>query len=260
MSDYLIDKLLPTRRVHLLAGASNVGKSRWVLPTMVDWSKGKPIMGLPSHPVPWAYVSGDRLLVEAQDTITSLGLSLGDVPIIPAFGQDNKTWLQVLLEASKMNVQFLVWEGFGDLVPDPQRRMQVRDFLGHISACCNQPTSYTPSGMTILGIMESPKMKPYERYKNPRERVSGVASWGYHTSTVILIEAGKVENPADPSRILYASLKNAPSFTALGEFNRSGHLAFGEPELIEIMSEGDIDAELKRIKTFMEQEKGRKTS
>jgi hypothetical protein len=88
--------------------------------------------------------------------------------------------------------------------------------------------------------------------------VSGVASWGYHTSTVILIEAGKVENPADPSRVLYASLKNAASFTALGSFDRHGHLTFGEPELVTVMTEEDIDAELKRLKHFMGQEKARK--
>src|SRR5437899_3146178 len=107
MPDFLIQDVFPSRRVHLIGGASNVGKTRWVLPTMVDWSNSKPIMGFPSYPVPWAYVSGDRLLVEAQETIKSLGLSLDDVPTIPAFGPHNKTCQQVLAEAAKLGIQAL---------------------------------------------------------------------------------------------------------------------------------------------------------
>ena len=259
MSDFLIQDVFPSRRVHLIGGASNVGKTRWILPTMVDWSKGKPIMGFKSFPVPWAYVSGDRLLIEAQETIKGLGINLADIPIIPAFGQHNKTCPQVLVEAAKMGIQMLVWEGFGDLPPDPQRRMQIREFLGKVSAYCTESKDF-PNGLTVVGIMETPKMKPYERYRNPRERISGAASWGYHTSSVIMIEAGKVENPADPSRILYASLKNAPSFTSLGMFTRDGHLSFGLPEIIEVMTDEDVDAELRRMKDFINKECRPKTS
>lgn len=246
MSDFLIQDVFPTHRIHLVGGASNVGKTRWILPTMVAWSKGEPIMGFSSHPRPWAYVSGDRLLEEAQASIKGLRLNPSDIPIIPAFGQHNKTFLQVLAQAASMGVEVLVWEGFGDLAPDPQRRMQVRDFLGHASACCTDSKSF-PNGLTIIGIMESPKMKPYERYKNPRERISGVASWGYHTSSVIVIEPSNLNNHADPGRVLHASLKNAPSFSALGKFD-SGVLKFGLPEIIEIYDDQDVEEELERIK------------
>lgn len=231
MSDFLIDSLLPTKRVHLLGGTSNIGKSRWLLPTLVGWSGGKSVMGFSSHPVPWAYVSGDRLLVEAQDTIRSLGIPLESIPIIPAFGQHNKTWIQVLEVASKMNLGLLAWEGFGDLVPPPGLKNQVREFLSAMSAhCCGERSSF-PNGLTIIGVMESPKMKPSERYKSPRERISGVASWGYHTSSVMLIEAADPENVSDPRRVFHASLKNASSFTAQGEFDSSGHIRFGLPDI-----------------------------
>jgi hypothetical protein len=149
-----------------------------------------------------------------------------------------------------MGVQVLVWEGFGDYPRDPQRKAQVREFLGHVSAVCAACSDF-PQGLTILGIMETPKMRPSERYKNPRERISGAASWGYHTSSILMVEAAKVEDPANPSRILYASLKNASSFTSLGTFTRDGHLSFGLPELVEVMTEEDVDAELRRMKDFI---------
>lgn len=251
MSDFIIKDVFPSRRVHLLGGASNVGKTRWILPTMVEWSKGHPIMGFQSFPKPWAYVSGDRLLIEAQETIKGLGLDLRDIPIIPAFGDKNKSWGAVLGDAADMKVEVLVWEGFGDLAPDPQRKAQVREFLGRISAYCVGGEKHFPNGLTIIGIMETPKMKPQERYRNPRERISGAASWGYHTSTVLLMEAGKVENPADPSRILYASLKNAASFTSLGTFDKTGNITFGFPDLVEVATDDDVEAEIDRIRKSM---------
>jgi hypothetical protein len=254
MPDFIIDSLFPSRRIHLIGGASNVGKTRWILPTMVAWASGKPIMGFRSHPAPWAYVSGDRLLIEALETIKGLALPLNEIQIIPAFGGHNKTWPQVLAEAAKLKVSVLVWEGFGDLVRDPQRRPQVREFLGSISACCAESIEF-PNGLTILGIMETPKMRPKDRYQSPRERISGAASWGYHTSSVLMLEATKPEDPSNPSRILFASLKNAPSFTSLGTFTTSGHIAFGLPELVEVMSEQDIDTEIARMKAFLNPQK-----
>jgi len=200
---------------------------------MVAWAAGRPLLGFTSHPCPWAYVSGDRLLVEAQDTIETMRLSLSDIPIIPAFGQDNKRWQAVIEEAAKMKVGLLVWEGFGDLAPHPACRPQVREFLSQISACC-QPTDEFPKGLTILGVMESPKLKPAERYRDPRQRISGVASWGYHTSTVMLIESPDPSDIANPERLLYASIKNAPSFSTVGRFDGHGHLHFEPPDSFEL--------------------------
>ncbi len=204
-------------------------------------------MGFASHPVPWAYVSGDRLLIEAQDTIKGLGLPLDEIKIIPAFGKDNKNWRETLIAASALGIGLLVWEGFGDLVPPPGMKHQVREFLSSVSACCCEVTSDFPSGLTIIGIMESPKMKPAERYSSPRERISGVASWGYHTSTVMLIEAGNPMDVSDSSRVFHGSLKNASSFVSQGKFTSNGQLIFGPPNPTQPQTIEEMEAELAKV-------------
>jgi hypothetical protein len=225
---YLIDHILPTRRVSLLGGSSNVGKTRWTLPAFRDWAEGKPVLGFHSNPVPWSYVSGDRLLIEAEDSINSLGIDPKVFNIIPAYGEHNKTWIQVIEAAEKKKVQFLLWEGFTDFCPPPGQRHQVREFLSSVSACC-QPSKEFPDGLTILGIVESPKLKPNERYKDPRQRISGAAAWGYHSSSVFLIERFKPEDVSNGQRVLYASLKNAPDFDTKGHFEQNGLLHFPPP-------------------------------
>lgn len=229
MPSYLIDQILPTQRVSLVGGISNTGKSRWILPNFINWSRGMPILGLRSFPCKWAYVSGDRLLVEVADTISTMGLNPENIPVIPAFGPHNKTWVQVVTEAGRLGVEFLIWEGFGDLVPHPQHKSQVREFLSHISAVCCTPCKEFPNGLTVLGVVESPKLKPHERYKSARERISGVASWGYHTSTIFLIEPEDPEDLGNPRRVMHCSLKNAPSFYTLGDFDHKGFLFFDSP-------------------------------
>ena len=185
----LIEEVIPPNRVHLLAGLSDAGKTRWVIPAMLQWEAGLNVLGRASHPCPWAYVAGDRTIEEARETIRDMSLDPDAIRIIPAFGKHNKNWVNILLAASALRPQprLLVVEGFGDLC-EGERKFEVREFLSRVIAICQGGTDF-PDGLTILGVMESPKLKPAERYSNPRQRVSGVSAWGYHTSTVLLVEA-----------------------------------------------------------------------
>jgi len=223
----LIDLILPSARVHLIAGNSNAGKTRWIIPTMLQWQAHQPIMGFASHPIPWAYVIGDRLRIEAEDTINSMGIDPSVITMIPAFGPDNKNWRTVMYAAAALKVGVLVWEGFGDFCEGEKKR-DVRDFLSSISAMCHDK-SYPGGCLTILGIMECPKMKPAEKYADPRQRVSGNSSWVYHTSSVFIIESDKPKDLTEPRRNLYASIKNGISFQTVGDFDNFGRLYFQPP-------------------------------
>lgn len=242
MTDYLppqvsclIDEVLPTRRIHLLGGVSDAGKTRWALPTMLDWEAGKSVLGRASYPVPWAYVVGDRTLQEAYDTMNTMGINPDRVRCIPAFGRDNKPYLKVLEDATKMTPppQFLVWEGFQD-VPPGEKKKDVRELLCNISAYCEGDKSF-PNGLTILGIVESPKLKPNERYPNPRQRVSGVSAWGYHSSTILLLEG--VEGDAAllrPDRVLWVCVKNGKRRQLAAAFDSRGRLTMQEAPIIRV--------------------------
>ena len=221
----LIDDVLPTHRVHLLAGVSDAGKTRFVIPAMLDWALGKPVLERPSHPKPWAYVIGDRTQREAADTMNDMGIDIDAIPCIPAFGQDRKTANEILLAAQKMTPQpqLLVWEGFHD-APDGERKKDVQSFLSRMAMNCEDERSF-PKGLTILGICESPKLKPAERYPNPRQRVSGVSAWGFHSSTILLIE--NIENDPSylqPQRIIWICSKIAIRRQVLATFNEKGRL------------------------------------
>ena len=207
MAQCLADDIFPVRRVHLLGGVSDAGKTRFILPLLMQWQAGLPILGRASHPVPWVYVVGDRLVEEAHDTLSDMHIPPASVRIIPAFGQHNKSYTQILLAASVLQPQpqFLVIEGFGDLCGES--RSEVREFLGSIGSYCQGCTEF-PAGLTILGIVESPKQKPYERYANPRQRISGSSAWGYHSSTVILVESEDQECNG-PDRTVWLCMKNS---------------------------------------------------
>lgn len=207
---------LPSNRVHLLGGPSDAGKTRWILPAMISLAK------------PWAYVAGDRSLLDAKDTIRSLKLDEGQINIIPAFGQEERELTQVFMAINSLTPlpEYVVVEGFQILCPDKNRHRIVSKFLGAWERFI-QPSKTNDKGMTVIGVCESPKMKPHERYANPRERISGCATWAYAASTVIIIDC----KPKDwelktKERKMWVCGKNMPRLQFDGEFNTAGYLTF----------------------------------
>lgn len=220
----LIEDILTPNRVHLLGGASDVGKTRWLLPMLMDWEKGRDVLGRKSHPVPWAYISGDRIQLEVHETLTKLGIPIAAVRVIPASGFHHKDWLAAFQAAAELRPvpQLLVVEGFSQMAGD--KRFEVYEFLEDMLAWC-QPSVQFPAGLTILGVVESPKQKPYERYPNPRQRIAGSSLWGYKASTILLIESTK----ADPemltgNRVFYCCPKNAQRRQLNAIFDAQGRL------------------------------------
>lgn len=191
---------------------------------LLEWQAGMPILGFESNPVPWAYVVGDRLLIEAHDTCRAMGIDPTRIPMIGGFGDQNKSARAIMNEAEKMGVGLLVWEGFSDFC-EGDRKKEVREFMSNMAAYCHRKEFFN-SSLTFLGVMESPKLKPSEMYPDPRHRISGVAGWGYHASSVWLIESTDPHDIENPNRKLKCSIKNGPSVEAEGSFNDRGQLTF----------------------------------
>jgi len=216
---FIIDRLLPTNRVHLLAGISSAGKSRFAIPALIMWHACLPVMGLKSWPVPWCVVCGDRPLADAQDTLTSMGLPLSEVPIIPAFGKHNKIFLKVMEEIEDGGYKFVFWEGFDMLVKNPNNPNEVKELLSNMTAYCED-------GLTVLGTVGVAKLKPHEVYQNPRQLVAGSSIWERATSSNLIIVPTNPLDIGDKNRLLYCSLKNSPSFSVTGSFDDKGILVF----------------------------------
>lgn len=221
--EYLIDKIIPANRVHLLAGISSSGKSRWSLPAFIMWNAGMPILGLDSRPVPWCMVCGDRPLSDAHDTLHSIGFDTGDVRIIPAFGQYHRPTYEIMEKIEDYGAKLILWEGFDLLVKNPNNPNEVKELLSKMTAYCE-------GGLTIIGTVGVAKLKPHETYQNPRQLVAGSSVWERATSTNMIIVATHPNDIENGERIMYVCLKNAPSFAVLGDFDTSGILTFADWE------------------------------
>ena len=195
----IVDKILPRRRVHLLCGPSGSGKTRFMLDAMVAWAKGQDFLGYKSFPEPWLYVAADRSGEEVKAAINALTLAGEDVPVMPAYaiGTDTLDWERVFNAILGTGRKVIVWEGFGRYVGANPKGHIVDRFIEQLTYRVQK------HDLTLIGIVEQPKMKPKDRYGNPRQRISGPVAWGHHCSTVITIEPIDEDNPSNPKREIW---------------------------------------------------------
>lgn len=219
MSEFLIDPILPKCEVHLLAGPSGAGKTRWLLNLLLDWEKGKPVFGYATNPVPWVYVGADRGMESVTRTLVGMGIDPKRISTIPAWDK-GLNFNQIMDAVDKSGAKLAVIESFGSFVEPPANSACVKSFLHRASKWCRQ------AELTIIGVVESPKMKPYERYENPRQRVSGAAAWAHFTETIFLVEPTDVKDPKLPTRQLYVCPRNVAGATYTAAFDEMGRLIF----------------------------------
>jgi len=221
MSDheYLIDQILPRHETSLLAGPSGAGKTRFLLPAMVkSWEKGLPVLGFKSHPVPWVYVASDRSEESVKRTLETMSIDPESFPIIPAWDKA-MTIPQILDEVDRLKARFAIIESFGSFC-EGRHPTAVKHFLQSYDRMART------IDLTTLGMMEAPKQTPSERYENPRQRVSGFASWAHFTETIMLVEFADPKDVSNDERVFTACPRNYPAFDRLGKFDAHGHLNF----------------------------------
>jgi RecA-family ATPase len=219
MSDWLIEGILVKREIHLCGGISGAGKTTWLLGTLYhEWQNGLPILGHKSNPGVWAYASSDRSIESVNRRLNALGIPTGGIPVIPAWDQRMQLF-DIIDAAIKLQASLLVIESFGSFCEPPANFYQVKEYMQRIYAWC------APRDLTVIGVMESPKMKPNERYEIARQRISGVAAWGHYAETVFMVELKDAKSPKTGTRILTISDRNASEQTYPGDY-ASGRLIF----------------------------------
>lgn len=216
VSGYLVDTLFPSREVHLIAGPSGSGKTRWLFDTLLEWELGADVLGYRSYPVPWCYIASDRSLESVQRTMLDMGLT-GRFPIIPAW-DEHWSWTRLYDHMQKDPAKLFIVESFATFNDGPGRGKDVKEFLQRNSDFCRR------FDKTIFGVMESPKLKPFERYTNPRQRVSGVAAWAHFAETIVLVEPNELAGAEKPNRVLTVAPRNGKMIVKDLVFNQDGHL------------------------------------
>jgi hypothetical protein len=146
-----------------------------------------------------------------------MGISRAAFEIVPAW-DEHLTFNQIIDFVESSNANLAVLEGFGQYVDPPGHTHQVRNFL------CSSCATVKAHDVTIIGVVESPKMKPKDRYENPRQRVSGAAAWGHHAETIFLVEPADPGNAADPRRTITVCPRNYSGMVKLASFDRNGKL------------------------------------
>ncbi len=219
MSGYLVESILPCEEVHLLGGPSGAGKTRWLLQTLLEWEKGFDFLGRKSYPVPWVYVSSDRSQVSVERTLGGMGINTEDIAIIPAWDK-SMNWYAILDAIEATGAKLAVIESFGSFVDPPCNSHQVKKFINSCAAFCRK------FHCTFMGVVESPKMKPYERYELPRQRISGAAAWAHFSETIFLVEPTDTKTADSPFRTLHVCPRNAAPLELKLTFNEKGQLLY----------------------------------
>ena len=219
-SDFLIDCILPKREISLVAGPSGAGKTRWLLHTLKhEWEKGLPVLGYESFPEKWVYIASDRSEASVNRTMTDIGIDPKTINIIPAWGKHRKTLAQIFDAIKDSGAKLAVIEGFGGYAEEGTPSA-VRHHLSTVQHMLES------EDVTVIGVVESPKMKPRDVYENPRQRVSGAAAWAHYTETIFLVEPTEVANPKLPSRRLIVCPRNAAGMILQSAFDNQGRLRF----------------------------------
>lgn len=188
------------------------------------WRRGKDVLGHRSYPVPWVYVVLDRPYTSVEATLLSLDIDPLMINIIPAMDLGYNRITQILDHAQKLAAKLVVIEMFGYLLPGPETRELVRSFMGSVQRMLSD------TGMTIIGTMESPKMKPKDIYKNPRQRISGPASWGHCGETIMLVEPDFRKGEDSPHRVISIHTRNGKPEVFPAIFKSDGQLHLTKPK------------------------------
>lgn len=202
MQEYLIETIFPCGEIHLVGGPTGAGKTRWLLDMLLAWQQGKSVLDYKSYPCPWLYVSSDRSEKSVLRTLKTMQIDPTKIPMLSAMDK-RLTLSQILDCVQERAAKLVVIESFGNFVDPPGLGVQVRNFFYSLRPILNQ------AELTIIGVMESPKMKPKDKYENPRQRISGVATWGHYADTIVLVEPMNAKK-ANSNRMLTVCPRNAP--------------------------------------------------
>ena len=222
MRSYIIESVMPTREVHLLAGAPGAGKTTHALDILSLVQLGEPVYGYPTHPTGVVWVSCDRSEDSHIERLESLSIPAETFPFHAQ--RDSPTTIErvVIACASKYPQRKLIFiDGFGSLVPEGKLcdYANVARFLATAGALCQK------YDRTILGCVHSSKQKDGQGYSDPRSQVLGSVAWAGFCDLMLVVARKNSQDPADGARIVYVCTRaSAGDFSAEYQLGEAGRL------------------------------------
>lgn len=213
--EWLVEQILPAGEFHVIGGPSGGGKTTLIMQLVTDWTAGRPVFGYASYPRPFVYVSLDRGEKSLRRTLRRCGIDPDTFPYIcplsttkPVLGFQDlvehfvKPRFPEVIAAGGV----IIIEGVTTLMPGAGKANDYTatfKFFSYLSAFCSE------TGISIIGVMHSPKMRESERYLNPRQRLMHSVAIGAIAETIILSEPS-FESPIKLDRIVTVLPRNAP--------------------------------------------------
>lgn len=207
--EYLVDRIFPTKEIHIIAGASGVGKTTFGFQLLDEWRQGKPVLGFPSHPQPFVYVSCDRSRQSVNATLQRVGvrhIDFVDGRGVARYGEQAFDMVLKQARAIVPEVRLLFVEAFSMLVPQASFKDTYRvtgQFLSEMSRVLAR------EDVTIIGTAHSPKQRDNDQINDPRQLVLGTVAWGGFIETIVAIRRLKPLNPSDMRRQVLVLPRNA---------------------------------------------------
>jgi len=213
--DFLVDKIFPTTRIHLIAGPVGAGKSTYVYQMSKAILDGIAFLNNPTHSRgKIVYLAADRTRREAIATLRRMGflhllprikwLFINEIRqkgIIP--------FLETIIEQHCAPGDMLIVEPFQFFLRDDKNRAGDPNSSMDVSHwICKVKDAVEKVGITLFGSVHPPKAKKGEGYGSVRDRLIGTSAWTGFTSTTIYIEPTNPDDVTDPYRTIHVLVRD----------------------------------------------------
>lgn len=226
MSDaYFVDGLWPKKRLNLVCGSSGAGKTRWMLPQLIELKrKGVKVL----------YTCCDRTIEDAQDTMSEMGFDPTELPTVSFMSVADSEWTPDGLYALTAGIEhdLLFVETIGALCENIMDMHKVLKFGRRINNYMKL------SGASVWGSSWCPKTKEGEKFVRTRDNVMGSAAWPGISGTIVYIEATE---RGSSEREVTIMPRSGPERLENYRFNESGVLEkFTPPSFELLLAEGGM--------------------
>jgi hypothetical protein len=245
-ADYFVPNLWLKDTFNLVAGASGSGKTRWMLPQLIELKRaGLEIL----------YTCCDRPIRDGQRTLVKMGYPADALPMLSFQEESESTKFDVkglhnLAKSHRITlgrkVDILYVESITILAGDPNKAVDVVNFSRQIINVMRY------EGCSIWGSSWVSKVKEGAQFVNTRDNVMGSAAWPGICGTMAVITSPNGE--MEPERDIQILLRDGKPRLEHYKFNDRGILELYEPPSMDDLLKGggrllmsDITAQAKMM-------------
>jgi hypothetical protein len=244
--EYFVPGLWPKKRFNLICGSSASGKTRWMLPRLIELHKaGFYVM----------YTCCDRSVDDARDTLVSMGYPANALPMESFQNEDESLpfsfeGLKLLIKghrfSAKKPIDIVFVESIGVLAEDMNNAKAVVEFSRQINALM------ASEGLSVWGSSWCAKVKKNAEFVKTRDNVMGSAAWPGICGTIVYIDTP--EDDTSSERRVTIMPRNAVMSSEDYKFDEMGRLLpFAKGSLDDLLKGGgtiyrsDVEAQCERM-------------